>query len=441
MNFKEDIKNFFLKINLPEITHIGNRILIIVPHPDDETIATGGIIQKAIKSNIPVKVVITTSGENYRKSAMLFFKKTRLKKEEYCEFGLIRQSESLNALKLMGLSEKDIIFLGFSDGTLRYLWCENWDKNFPKLSPTTKSTSVFYERAYLKGIPYSGEALVEVLEKIIREFNPTDIYYPIAEDMHPDHWACHNFVKYTLLSLRLDVKEHMFLVHHPEWPVPWGSNKNKPLLPPSNLIENINWNSINLEEDEIIKKYYAVKTYKTQIEIMEPFLTAFVRKTELFGEKSPISIPKLSYEPDLEQYLLSHSIFGVYSGGVLEEEIYKSADLTKFTIFYYTDTLYIGIQSAKPISKKVLYRFQMRIFYKDDTIRRVDIGIINDKLHTYNFAKNSLNDLAIEMRTYKKQIWVLIKLPKDEIKHIFMGVDSIYKNRFIDKIPWNVYTF
>ncbi|MGB9809204.1 MAG: PIG-L deacetylase family protein, partial [Caldanaerobacter sp.] len=78
MNFKEDIKNYLLKITLPEITYIGNRILIVVPHPDDETIATGGIIQKAVKSNIPIKVVIATSGENYRKSAMLFFKKAHL---------------------------------------------------------------------------------------------------------------------------------------------------------------------------------------------------------------------------------------------------------------------------------------------------------------------------------------------------------------------------
>ncbi|MGB9679247.1 MAG: PIG-L deacetylase family protein [Thermoanaerobacteraceae bacterium] len=442
MNWKEDIKNFFERINLPSIDYIGDRILVIVPHPDDETIGTAGIIQRAIKLKKPILLIVVTSGEAYKKAAIAFFKKAKLTSEDYYKFGLKRQQETINAMELLGLRRENIIFLGFSDGTMKFLWSQNWSKNFPKVSSTTKVNYVPYDTAYKKGISYTGQSVVEVLSEIIDNFKPTDIYYPVSDDMHPDHSAVHNFVKYVILSKNLNLNEHQFLVHHPEWPVPWGSDINKAMLPPTDMVKsNTTWESFVLEKDEILTKHSAILKYKTQTEMMKPFLMAFIRKTELFCKKPIIIIPTLDNMPDLETYINKNPILRLYAGGVLEEEIYKSAALTRFSAFKFKDTLYLGIESAKPISKKVLYRFEMRFFDKDDNIKRIDFGIINEVFNQYKFSENSLIESYTDKPIiYKNKMWVPVRIPDVKtLKYIFIGVDSIYKNKFIDKIPWNIY--
>jgi len=76
MNWEMAIANFAEKGTLPTFDDPGQRILIIVPHPDDETLGMAGIIQRAVELKRPIKVVIVTSGESYKKAAMSFCGKT-----------------------------------------------------------------------------------------------------------------------------------------------------------------------------------------------------------------------------------------------------------------------------------------------------------------------------------------------------------------------------
>ncbi|HXV18872.1 MAG TPA: PIG-L family deacetylase, partial [Candidatus Omnitrophota bacterium] len=53
----------------------GERYLILAPHPDDETLAAGGLIQGAVRSAAHVKIIYLTSGENNLISAIFYHKK------------------------------------------------------------------------------------------------------------------------------------------------------------------------------------------------------------------------------------------------------------------------------------------------------------------------------------------------------------------------------
>ena len=53
-------------MNKDIILSLKDRILIISPHPDDETLSSGGIIQKAVKLKIPIKILVITNGENFK---------------------------------------------------------------------------------------------------------------------------------------------------------------------------------------------------------------------------------------------------------------------------------------------------------------------------------------------------------------------------------------
>ena len=41
-----------------------DRLLILAPHPDDESLATGGLIQRAVKAGAKVRVLFATDGDN-----------------------------------------------------------------------------------------------------------------------------------------------------------------------------------------------------------------------------------------------------------------------------------------------------------------------------------------------------------------------------------------
>src|SRR4051812_25082336 len=51
-----------------------DRILIIAPHPDDETISSGGVIQEAVKLHIPLRILYVTNGDSNQLS-FLFYRK------------------------------------------------------------------------------------------------------------------------------------------------------------------------------------------------------------------------------------------------------------------------------------------------------------------------------------------------------------------------------
>src|SRR6266566_5536117 len=43
----------------------GERLLVIAPHPDDETLGAGGLIQRVLSAHGTVGVVLVTAGDGY----------------------------------------------------------------------------------------------------------------------------------------------------------------------------------------------------------------------------------------------------------------------------------------------------------------------------------------------------------------------------------------
>ena len=82
----------------------GIDLLVLAPHPDDEVLFAGGVLERAVKSGQKVAVIIVTNGDYT------------------CERdGYLREAESIGALKSLGVSEKDVHFLGYPDGALSKL--------------------------------------------------------------------------------------------------------------------------------------------------------------------------------------------------------------------------------------------------------------------------------------------------------------------------------
>lgn len=306
--FAEEIKA------IPEFIQ-DDHVLILVPHPDDEAIGTGGLIQKALNAGAKVKIVCYTNGDNNELSFIVYEKRITIRRGEFLHMGEVRAKETLAALVSLGLSPSDIIFLGYPDfGTLEIL-TKYWGKTKPFRSMFTRVTKVTYPEAMSVNAPYVGESILKDLKKIILDFRPTKIFVSHPADTNRDHRSLYLFLQVVLWDLEGQIKRPQLfpcIIHVHGWPKPRGYHPDLELTPPHKLT-GVLWRKLALTEQEIKAKHDAIAFYKSQIEYNPPYLFTFARKNELFGDFPVIKLKRqktkeilwqdLDTPEDIEEYL------------------------------------------------------------------------------------------------------------------------------------------
>ncbi|MEA2484472.1 MAG: hypothetical protein QOC55_2419, partial [Thermoleophilaceae bacterium] len=82
-------------------------LLVVAPHPDDETIGCAVLMARRADAGLPVTVVVVSDGETSHRSALL----------PPDELAARRREESRTACGLLGVG--DVRFLGFGEQALR----------------------------------------------------------------------------------------------------------------------------------------------------------------------------------------------------------------------------------------------------------------------------------------------------------------------------------
>jgi len=265
------------------------RILVVAPHPDDETLAAGGLIQKGLAQGSQIKVVVVTNGDGQRLAPELVSKKVSPHGQDYIAMGERRQAESLAALQDLGLPSKDAIYLGYPDRGLDSMWLQDWNKNCPYISSYTKSSMNPYPDTYQSGVSYCGNNLLNNLEDIINTFRPDLIVLPHPADQNLDHAATSNFVQMALAVLQTQYPDYDpqmwgYIVHYESYPQPRGKHYKQILLPPRHLEMTPNaWGYLSMDANLIATKYQAIKDYPTQDFLLGRFLPSFARSDEIFA--------------------------------------------------------------------------------------------------------------------------------------------------------------
>jgi LmbE family N-acetylglucosaminyl deacetylase len=213
-----------------------DRILIVSPHPDDETLGTAGYVLQAKAAHASVHIVLATDGNKH---------------------GLkdVRHQEIIQAAAKLGLSETDITFLDFPDGNL------------------------------------SGQAsFVQKLQTEVDTYHPDILIGTHPQDIHPDHAAVGRAIESVGAASNHTLTAYYFLIHYHRYPRPIGYKPNEYEVPAGRLVTSeSHWESLNLTDAQEQTKLAAIQAYRSQISYKNPVLRdllfSFVRKNEVFAVK------------------------------------------------------------------------------------------------------------------------------------------------------------
>ncbi len=279
------------------------RILILAPHPDDESIACAGIIQKAIKAGAQVRIVYLTNGDHNELAFIIYEKRIIMRQSEFIYLGKLRQKESIKAMNFLGLPEKDLIFLGYPDYGTFEIFCKYWlaasvVTKKPFRDRLTRISSVPYENSPSYGAKYYGENILNDLTKQILDYHPDKVFVSHPGDVNVDHKTLYLFLQVALSDLEARMAKpeiYFYLVHSVNWPKPRYFHPELELYPPDKFIgSKFNWFHCDLSPGELDKKYRSIIFYKSQVQSSAFYLFSFARKNELFSD-----CPELELKPQL----------------------------------------------------------------------------------------------------------------------------------------------
>lgn len=159
-------------------------IVIVAPHPDDETLGCGGAIAQLTARGHDVRVLVITDGTQSHPNSQKF---------SAAVLKGIREQETTAAMSTLGVDQRTITFLGVKDGSV------------PQMA------SAEFVRVQERCCRY------------LRDVVPGTIFLPWRYDPHPDHRATWQIIQAAVLETGRAVR----YIEYPIWD--WDSTQQKQL--------------------------------------------------------------------------------------------------------------------------------------------------------------------------------------------------------------------
>ena len=255
-----------------------DRVLIVAPHIDDESIGAGGYAIDAVENGAEVFVVFITAGDCNRFSARLLHKTLEPTASNYLSVGKTRIAEAHEAMQLLGVPPDHFFVLGYPDRGLRTMLDH---PGAVVRSRATKANEVPYGDAMSPGSAYTLDNVLTDLKSVMRAVDPTIVIAPVAFDLHDDHASAAELTHMALDQLGLQPLRLGYLVHMGRIATKLVNMPGRALLPPSKM-RGFTWAMYPLTPHVQDMKTSVLMTYKSQRPYVFLLRNAFVRRNELF---------------------------------------------------------------------------------------------------------------------------------------------------------------
>ncbi len=222
----------------------GDRVLVLAPHPDDETLGAGLLIQAALAAGATLRVVFATDGDDNPWPQRWLERRWRIDTAARARWGRRRRAEAQQALAALGVN---------ADAAVRFL---GW--------PDQGVTELLM----------SSDEAPQILAAELESFAPSHVVLPALGDLHPDHGALHVLLEIAVQRSGCSARRLAYLVH--------GVRAGKPLLLAGDAVRRA-------------RKLAALGMHRSQLALSRGRLQRLARTTsEAFDERAP---PPLSVAP------------------------------------------------------------------------------------------------------------------------------------------------
>jgi LmbE family N-acetylglucosaminyl deacetylase len=215
------------------------RVMVLAPHPDDECLATGGLLQWAVTTHRAVRVVFITDGDNNPWAQRVVEARWGIQAADRKRWGTRRRQEALASLERLGVGSEAATFLGFPDQGLTHL--------------------LFFDQSIV----------LSRLEEEIANWRPTSIFAPSLDDRHTDHSATGLAIRLLMATPRvmaLAPRVFEFRIH--------------PRLTP----DRGRCCGLVLDRTERAVKEDAIRCHTSQLRLRGRFLNEFADHPEIFRD-------------------------------------------------------------------------------------------------------------------------------------------------------------
>ena len=420
-----------------------DRILILAPHPDDEVLGCGGIIQRAVASSLPVRIVFLTYGDNNEWSFWVYRKRPVVMPGSMRQMGMVRHNEAIAAARSLGLSPDRLTFLGYPDFGCLNIWYAHWEGSPAFLSMLTRVRAVPYASAWRPGAPYKGEDILQDLETILREFKPTKIFVSHPADHNPDHLALYLFTRVALWDLASELKPEVYpyLIHFKHWPEPRGYHPTVPLQPPSMLRQEVSWEQNLLTPNQVERKRLALKAHRTQYAYSGGYLLSFVRPNELFGDFPVVRLPGIQGGPLQPAGWPTSAAENKPPQGLTDEERAAFIGIESRSVRLEHDQLEVSLAFSKPLGKSVeaaLYLFGYRSDRPFGQMPKLHVTL-GEFGHAIYDQKTSLPSETLQVRRQPREVTIRVSLQAlGNPERILTGARTYLADVPLDWVSWRV---
>ena len=277
--------------------------LVFAPHPDDEALGTGGILQQIVERGGRAVVVILTNGDGYPDAAAFVTGKdpTALQAADFLELARTRQGHSLDALDQLGLAEH-ALFLGYPDGGLAQIY-EATQGLF--VQPHTQKSETYGVRApdyhfrgHGRAAPYTRASVSSDIVEIIKRHAPAAIYVTSEADGHSDHASAFRFVRDAAVAAAYRGPLHTYIVHSgngTDWPWPHAltltGSFEAHIVDGVQIPQGVPWpppRRVSLTSAQAARKLAMIRAYETEMKMQPTLMESFAKSEEIFW---PVQVP------------------------------------------------------------------------------------------------------------------------------------------------------
>jgi len=184
--------------------------IVVAPHPDDESLACGGLIANACREGLRGRIVIVSDGAGSHPNSKAY-PPDRLR--------ALREEEARRAGAELGLKAEDMLFLGLPD----------------------------------RFVPFEGEDAERAIDAIVdcvREIRARSLFVSWRHDPHCDHHASYRIARAAQRRIG-EVRLFEYVV--------WGHT-----LPASNEVDSIGGFRLRIDRWALEKKRRAVAAHRSQ---------------------------------------------------------------------------------------------------------------------------------------------------------------------------------